>query len=244
MAADAPDDLRLPRYGWPYRLFTVGLAGWMTVVIVFGFMGYVPKLEILEHTARNLYFHVPMWFVLLLGYFVAAYHALRYLMTGRRIHDLRAEQAALVATCFGLLGLLTGIVWARFTWYVGTNIWWNSDPRQTMVATQLLICGAYFALRSSVEEPRRRARLAAVYLLFATATMPFLLYVLPRRMDSLHPGAEGNPAFSQMDLADEMRPIFYAAAFGFLALFYWIYTLRVRLKVAEAQLLDRADDAA
>ena len=112
-----------------------------------------------------------------------------------------------------------------------------------MVAVQLLIGGAYFVLRGSVDEPRRRARLAAAYALFATATMPFLTYVLPRRMQSLHPGAEGNPAFSQMDIAPQMRWVFYAASAGFLMLAWWMYTQRVRSRVAEMR-TERLADAA
>ena len=234
-----PDVLPLAPPGRLYRLFTVAVAVWVTGALVAGLLGTIHRLPILEHTARNLYFHVPMWFALLVGWGVAAYHSARYLATGRRLHDVRAEQAALVATTFGVLGLITGVVWARFTWYVGTNIWWNGDPRQVMVAIQLLISGAYFVLRGALDEPRRRARLAAAYALFATATLPFLTYVLPRRMASLHPGAEGNPAFSEMDIAPEMRWVFYASAAGFLLLFAWVYRLRVRARTAELVLAER-----
>lgn len=237
-----PADLPLPRYGPLYRVGVISIAVWMTVGIVTGFLGDVANLPILEQTARNLYFHVPMWFTLMLGWTVAAWHSARYLGTGRRIHDVRAEQAAFVATAFGIVGMLTGIVWSRFTWFTGTNLWWSGDPRQVMVAIQLLICGAYFVLRGAVDAPRVRARLAASYALFGMATMPFLTYVLPRRMASLHPGAEGNPAFSDMDIAPQMRWVFYTCAAGFLMLAWWIYTLRVRTRVAELALEERGLD--
>ena len=223
-------------YGSAYRVFTVVIAAWMTAVIVAGLVLEIPRLNILEETARNLYFHVPMWFTLMGGMFVSAYHSARVLGSGRLVHDVRAEQAALVAMAFGLLGLVTGMVWARFTWYVGTGKWWNFDPKQSMAAVLLLIYGAYFVLRSSIEEPKKRARIAAVYNLFAVVTVPFLLYILPRQTQSLHPGSEGNPAFSQTDLAPEMRIIFYPAVLGFLALFWWIYTQRVRTTVLERTL--------
>jgi heme exporter protein C len=227
------DALPIPRYGAFFGLYRLVAAVWVTAVLCFGLLGSISRLPILEHSARNLYFHVPMWFTLMLGWLLAAFHSLRYLQTGRRLNDVKAEQAALVAFVFGLLGIVTGTVWARFTWYVGTDIWWNSDPRQVMVAVQLLICGAYFVLRGALDDERRRARLGAVYVLFATTTLPFLLYVLPRRMESLHPGAEGNPAFSEMDIAPEMRWVFYAAVIGFFLLFGWAYTTRVRMRRAE-----------
>jgi heme exporter protein C len=229
------DPLTLPRYGRAYRVATVAIAAWVTVVLVLALTGPVARLPILEETARNLYFHVPMWFVLYAFALAGAWHSARLLATGRTLADLRAESAWLVSTVAGGIALVTGILWSRFTWYEEANVWWNGDPRQTMVAVQLLIGGAYFILRGSVDEPRRRARLSAAYALFATATMPFLTYVLPRRMQSLHPGAEGNPAFSEMDIAPQMRWVFYASAVGFLLLAWWLYTLRVRARVAEVR---------
>lgn len=236
-------DLALPHYGLAYRLFGVIVAVWITVVLVLGILGPISNLPILEHTARNLYFHVPMWFVLYAGAIAGAWHAGRYLATGRAVHDVRSEAAWTVSTAAGLIALVTGVIWSRFTWYQGTGLWWSPEPRQNMVAVQLLISGAYFVLRGQLDRPRQRARLSAVYALFATATMPFLTYVLPRRMQSLHPGAEGNPAFSQMDIAPQMRWVFYAAAVGFLALGWWLYTQRVRARVAELRVEDAEADA-
>ncbi|MEM0963775.1 MAG: cytochrome C assembly protein [Bacteroidota bacterium] len=226
-------DLALPRYGIVYRLFGVITAVWVTVALVLAIIGPVSALPILEQTARNLYFHVPMWFVLYAAAIVGAWHAGRYLATGRTIHDVRSEAAWWVSTVAGVTAMGTALVWARFTWYQGTGLWWSPEPRQNMVAVQLLISGAYFILRGSLDRPRQRARLSAVYALFATATMPFLTYVLPRRMASLHPGAEGNPAFSDMDIAADMKWIFYTCCVAFLALGWWLYTQRVRAQVAE-----------
>lgn len=224
-----------------YRTIRNVVVVWLTAVILGGFVLDIPRIEILEHTARNLYFHVPMWFTLMAAFFVSAYHSLRYLQSGERVRDIRAVQAARVGTAFGILGLLTGIVWARFTWYEGTNVWWNFDPKQTMAAVQLLIYGAYFTLRSSIDEPEKRGRIAAVYNLFAASTVPFLLYVLPRQMQSLHPGAEGNPAFSDIT-HPIMRLVFYPAVIGFIGLFWVLYTQRVRLAVLQLRIDERIDD--
>jgi heme exporter protein C len=198
-------------------------------VIVAGFLGWIPELKIIEQSARNLYFHVPMWFTLMAATFVSAYHSLRYLQTGDRLRDVRAREAARIGMVFGLLGIVTGMVWARFTWYEGTGKWWNFDPKQSMAAVLLLIYGAYFVLRDGIEDPDKRGRIAAVYNLFACTTMPFLLYILPRQMQSLHPGSEGNPAFSQTDLAPAMRWVFYPSVLAFIGLFWLLYTQRVRL---------------
>ena len=211
-----------------YRFVRNAVAVVLTFVVLAGFLLAIPQLNILEETARNLYFHVPMWFALMAATLVSAYHSLRYLQTGDPVRDIRAREAARLAIVFGVLGIVTGMVWARFTWYEGTGKWWNFDPKQSMAAVLLLIYGAYFVLRDGIEVPEKRGRIAAVYNLFAFVTMPFLLYILPRQMASLHPGAEGNPAFSEIT-APIMRLVLYPAFIGFIGLFWVLYTQRVRL---------------
>lgn len=220
-----------------YRLIRNVVAVWLTAVVLAAFLLEIPRINILEHTARNLYFHVPMWFTLMAAVFISAYHSVRYLGSGEQIRDIRAAESARVGVLFGLMGLVTGIFWSRFTWYQGTGIWWNWDPRQSMAAVELLIYGAYFILRDSIDDPEKRGRIAAVYNIFAATTVPFLLYVIPRQMQSLHPGAEGNPAFSDIT-HPVMRLVFYPAIIGFIGLFWVLYTQRVRVRLAS----DHVDD--
>ncbi|PSQ78939.1 MAG: cytochrome C assembly protein [Bacteroidetes bacterium QH_8_67_23] len=235
---ERPPQVHRRRYRWGRN----AVVAWLTAVLLGAFLLDIPRINILEHTARNLYFHVPMWFTMMAAFVVAAYHAGGFLRSGRFARDTRAFEAARVGTLFGLVGLVTGMVWARFTWYRGTGLWWNFDPKQTMAAVQLLIFGAYFVLRSALEgQPEKRGRISGVYLLFAVAVMPFLLYVLPRQMESLHPGAEGNPAFSEIT-APIMRVVFYPSVIGFIGLFWVLYTQRVRAAALEmrARLRDSA----
>jgi heme exporter protein C len=210
-----------------YRLIRTVVFVWLTLVLLGAFLLQIPRIDILEHTARNLYFHVPMWFTMMAATFVSAYHSLQYLRTNQPVRDVRAREAAVLAVTFGILGLVTGSIWAHYTWYQGTGLWWNFDPKQSMAAVQVLIYGAYFVLRSAIDDMEKRGRIAAVYNLFAIVTVPFLLYVLPRQMASLHPGAEGNPAFSDIT-HPIMRLVFYPAVIGFIGLFWVLYTQRVR----------------
>ena len=76
---------------------------WMTVVIFAAFLLNIPKINILEHTARNLYFHVPMWFTMMAAVFVSAYHSFQVLKSGDIVRDIRALQAARVGAFFGIL---------------------------------------------------------------------------------------------------------------------------------------------
>jgi len=224
-----------------YRIVRAVVVVLLTGVIVAGFLGRIPQLDILEQSARNLYFHVPVWFTLMAATIVSAYHSVQYLRTKDRRRDVRAREAAWLAILFGLLGILTGMVWARFTWYEGTGTWWNFDPKQSMAAVLLLIYGGYFLLRDGIDNAGTRARVAAVYNLFAVVTMPFLLYILPRQLPSLHPGGEGTPAFSQTDLAPAMQGVFYPSILGFIGLFWLLYTQRVRLAWIRQRLRDEPE---
>lgn len=203
----------------------------MTVVISAGFLIRIPNIPILEESARNLFLHVPMWFTMMVAFVMAFYYSIRYLNDEKLDWDLKAETATAVGLVFGICGLLTGSLWARFTW--GT--WWTfSEPRMNLSALAMLIFVAYFILRTAFNDPIKRAKIAAVYNIFGVTTIPFLLYIIPRQLPSLHPGAEGNPAFSDIT-APELRLIFYPAVIGFIGLAIWMMDIVKRYKRLKLQ---------
>jgi heme exporter protein C len=194
---------------------------------LFGLVADVPRLVVLNESIRNLYFHVPMWFgmVVILG--ASAVHSIRYLNQPDPLHDLKAEATAKVGLLYGVLGLVTGAIWAQFTW----GEWWSSDPKQNTSAIALLIYLAYLVLRGSFQEDQQRARISAVYNIFAFASLIPLLFILPRLAeDSLHPGNGGNPGFGGYDLDAKMRLVFYPAVLGWILLGFWISELSVRVQ--------------
>jgi heme exporter protein C len=85
---------------------------------------------------------------------------------------------------FSILATVSGSIFAKLVW----GSFWNWDPRETSILILLLIYGAYFALRSAIDDSERRQQLAAVYALFAFVTAPLLTFVVPRLYEnSLHP---------------------------------------------------------
>jgi len=203
----------------------------LTVFLLFytlfmGFLGKAPRLEIVNESIRNLYFHVPMWFGMTLILLVSSIFAIRYLRSRNPTDDLYAVESANVGILFGILGLVTGMLWAQFTW--GT--FWHGDPKQNASAIGLLIYLAYSVLRSSLKDEQQRATISSVYNIFAYATLIPLLFILPRLTSSMHPGNGGNPGFNSYDLDSNMRLVFYPAVIGWTLLGWWLVTLRVRLR--------------
>lgn len=192
--------------------------------IVMGFVGKVPALPILHETIRNLYFHVTMWFSMITLFSISLVYSIRYLADPLMKYDLIAEESSKVGMLFGILGLITGSLWARFTW----GAWWVNDTKLNGAAICMLIYLAYTILRNSLDEEQKRAKVAAVYNIFAYTMMVVFLLILPRMTASLHPGNGGNPGFNSYDLDNNMRMVFYPAIIGWILLSLWILQLRVR----------------
>jgi len=199
--------------------------------VIAGFLMEVPRLAILNESIRNLYFHVPMWFGMMLIMLISVVYSIKYLQKPSEAADDKAVAAAHTGILFGILGIVTGMAWARFTW----GAWWVNDPKLNGAAIAMLIYLAYLVLRNSMEDEQQRARISAIYNIFAFATLVPLLFILPRLTDSLHPGNGGNPGFNVYDQAKFMRPVFYPAVVGWALLGVWITQLSVRLKKLQRQ---------
>jgi heme exporter protein C len=94
-------------------------------------------------------------------------------------------------------------------------------------------------LRNALEDEQQRARIGAIYNVFAFAAMIPLLFILPRLTDSLHPGNGGNPGFNAYDLDSKLRAVFYPAVIGWTLVGVWLASLRVRIRVVAEKLLER-----
>lgn len=172
------------------------------------------------------YFHVPMWFGMLFLFAFSAWSSIMYLRTSSNGQDERASESAKVGVLFGILGLLTGMLWGNATW----GAFWTNDPKLNSAAIGLLIYLAYFVLRGSLQDDMQKARIGAVYNILAFAVFVPLIYVLPRMTDSLHPGSGGNPTFRLFDTSHHMKLVIYTSIAAFIMLGWWFTTLLFRLK--------------
>jgi len=197
----------------------------MLITFVGGYLIRIPDVGALDESIRNLFFHVSMWFSMVLVLTVSLVYAFRYLNTNNLTYDLLSTQYAFLGIVFGMLGLATGSVWARFSW----GAWWVNDAKLNGAAITMLIYLAYAVLRSSIEDLQSRARISAVFNIFAYAAMVPLLFILPRMTDSLHPGNGGNPGFGTYDLDNTLRLIFYPSILGWTLLGVWIMSIRTRV---------------
>ncbi|CAG4993853.1 hypothetical protein DYBT9275_01248 [Dyadobacter sp. CECT 9275] len=209
-------------------------------VMIMGFMGPVPHLPIVNETVRNTYFHVALWLSMTTLLLASMIFSIRYLRDGNIKNDDIASELAKSGIFYGILGCMTGSVWANFTW--GDP--WPNDPKLNGAAVGILMYLAYLLLRGSFEDEQRKARISSVYNIFAFAVFIPLIYILPRLTDSLHPGSGGNSTFGSFDLDSNLRKVFYPAIIGWILMGLWLAELRVRLKIINRVQQDKVTDHA
>lgn len=217
--------MKMIKRNW-WKILTVVL---LLYTVVGGLLLEVPRLAILNETIRALFFHVPMWFGMMILLVVSVVYSIKYLAKPTERYDTIAAEYATIGVLFGILGILTGMIWANYTW--GSP--WSGDPKQNGAAIALLIYMAYFVLRNSVEDKQQRGRISAVYNIFAFATLIPLLFILPRLTDSLHPGSGGNPAFDAYEYDNQLRLVFYPSIIAWTLLGVWMASLRIRIRVIQ-----------
>jgi heme exporter protein C len=215
----------------------------LVYTVIAGLLLNVPHLPALDETIRNLYFHVCMWMAMMTLFIVSVVNSMRYLRTLNLKYDIYARNYAVVGILFGLLGYATGAVWMTYTWADPNNPAFQSfralarEPKLIGTAISLLIYFAYLVLRDSISDMDKRARISAVYNIFAFAMLFPFIWILPRQMESLHPGREGNPALDTRDVDNSMKMVFYPAIIGWTLLAVWITTLKIRLSLLKEKMI-------
>jgi len=173
-----------------------------------------------------------MWFGMFTAFFLSFVFSLRYLSGFSEKEDDRSVEAVKTGLVFGILGIATGMIWAQFTW----GRFWVSDPKLNGAAVGIFIYLAYLVLRGSVEDAHKRAKVSAVYNVFAFVMLIVFILILPRiASGSIHPGKEGNPVLP-MELDPSMRLVFYPAMTGWILLSLWIWQLRVRIRAVRKKI--------
>lgn len=188
------------------------------------FVTIAPQQQIGE-ASRIFYYHIPQAWLCVVAFAFAGVYAIKYLKTKDLLFDDKSVSAAALGFVFCVLATLTGSIFARVTW----GSFWNWDPRETSIFILLLIYGAYFALRGAIEIPERRAALSAVYAIFAFVTVPFLVFVVPRIMPSLHPTDSIVDKNLKFTMSPQVRTIFFSSLALFTIMFVWMFKLAWRV---------------
>lgn len=189
----------------------------------------IPYRIVLYETIRNLFYHVPMWFGMTFLVLVSFIYSIQYLRKEDMDTDILAAESANIGILFGLLGFATGTLWGHYAWG-NVGDWMLQDTKILGALVGMIMYLAYFVLRGSLRDEHQRARIGAVYNIFAFVLYILFIFILPRMTETLHPGSGGNPAFNIYDVDDTMRWIFYPAVAGWILTGLWLASLRARMR--------------
>jgi heme exporter protein C len=186
---------------------------------------FTPTERVMGAVQKVFYFHVSAAWAGMLSFLVAAVGGGLYLKSRKMKWDWLSLSAIEVGVVFGLIAILSGMIWAQPIW----NTWWVWDPRLTTTAIMELIYLAYFILRSSLDTPESRARLGAVYAIVSATTVPLTFFSI-RLFRTIHPvviatGSSGG-AFN---MTSRMQMAFFSSLFVFTLLLIDLIWRRYRL---------------
>jgi heme exporter protein C len=178
-------------------------------------MGLVQKI---------FYYHVPSWMAMFTAVFTCGIASALYLFRHDRRADRVAVAAAELATLFGIIGLVTGPLWARKAW----GVWWQWDARLTMALLLEMIFLGYLLVRRYGGPGSDK--LSAAMAIFGMANVPFV-YVSVNIWRTVHPTTNVVPS-----LGPGMRGAFWFCALTFMLLYSLMFAARVRLEHERARL--------
>ena len=178
---------------------------------------------------RIFYLHVPVALTAYAAFGWGGWKALRLLWTRDERYDLESYVAIHMGVIFGLLALVTGSVWARYTW----GVWWTWDERQLVLFLVLfLFYSAYFMLRFSTPAGPRRGRTSAVYALFGVALIPVSFLAIRLAERYIHPVV----LTRDPKIESEMLVSFLVCLAGMLVLAGALYLVELSGKRADARI--------
>jgi heme exporter protein C len=145
---------------------------------------YAPEDADQGFIQKIFYLHVPLATVALVGFMVAAVHAIQHLRTGDPVHDARAYVSIHLSVIFGVGVLLTGAIWAKGSW----GVWWEwREPTLVSFLIVFLLYATYYPLRYAIEDRDRQARYASVFAITAGAFVPLNFLAVRLAEPLVHP---------------------------------------------------------
>ena len=207
--------LTIPWFGWPALL--------LVLLGLYGGLVLAPMDYQQGEGFRIFYVHVPSAIMSMFVYSTMAIAAGIGLIWRMKLAHAVAAASAPIGAWFTFCALATGSLWGKPMW--GT--WWVWDARLTSELILLFLYLGFIALRSSIEDPQRADRAAAVLALVGVINLPIIHYSVVW-WNSLH---QGSTMFNPGAMSIEMKWPALAMLFGFMLYFGAVLFVRLRAEV-------------
>jgi heme exporter protein C len=211
------------------RRLTIATAGTIPLALALVFF-YAPLDADQGFIQKIFYLHVPLAIVSLCGLVFGGLLGVGYLRTGDRKWDMRSYVAIHMSLIFGVVGLITGSIWAKASW----GHWWVwSEPTLVSFLIVILLFATYQPMRFAIEDPERQARYASVFAVVAAAFVPMNFIVVRLAQQYVHPRVL---TLSGGRLPGSMALAFYISLIGIALLYVTLWRYEMAAKNARIQL--------
>ncbi|CAM2059318.1 heme exporter protein C [Desulfovibrionales bacterium] len=184
---------------------------------------YAPVEQTMGLIQKILYIHIPMSWWAMISFLVVCMASIRFLHRPEPRHDRLAQASAEVGMLCCALTLVTGSLWARYSW----NVWWTWDPRLTTALVMFFVYAAYLLIRGIDMTFRRKGTVCAVLGILAFLDVP-LVFASARLWRSIHPAIFASQGSS---LEPEMRTTVIACVTSWA--FLWLALILTRQRQLE-----------
>jgi heme exporter protein C len=187
-------------------------------------VAYAPFDSTMGLVSKIFYFHVPSWFAMFTAIGICGVASLVHLFKTSAKADRISEAAAEIAVVFGLIGLVTGPLWARKSW----GVWWQWDAKLTiaLLLEMTFISGILVRKYGGAGSDK----LASAVGIFGLAVVPFV-YEAVNIWRTIHPLTSVVPT-----LPPAMAFPFWFCVIAFMLLLAVLLMLRVNLGKRQAAL--------
>jgi heme exporter protein C len=203
-------------------LLSMGLAIFMAFV-------FAPAERVQADIYRLLFVHVPSAWLAFFAFGNVALGSVMYLVRGKSRWDRLALASAEIGVLFTTLTIITGSIWGRSVW----GVWWQWDPRLTTTLIMWFIYTSYLALRSYIDDPAVRQRMAAVLGVVGVVSVPIVWFSV-EWWRSLHPTpAITNPGGG---MPTEMLTTLLVSVAAFTVFYVVLLRQRIQLELAVTEM--------
>ena len=176
-------------------------------------------------TVKIMYIHVPAAWLSMMGYAVIAFSSFGYLVFRHPLADVSAKSAAPIGATFTFLALVTGSLWGKPMW--GT--YWVWDARLTSMLVLFLLYLGLIAVRQTMDDTPRGARIASIMTIVGAIDIPIIKYSVDW-WNTLHqPASVIRMGGSAID-AEFLWPLLTMAV-GFTLLFFTLHIAAMRNEI-------------
>jgi heme exporter protein C len=123
-------------------------------------------------TVRIMYIHVPSAWLAIFAYVVMTSASLGVLVWRHPLADAAQKTAATLGAAFTFICLVTGSLWGKPMW--GT--FWVWDARLTSMLVLFLLYLGLIAVRQTMDDTPRGARIAAIMTIVGAIDIPIIKY--------------------------------------------------------------------